>query len=137
MWGDSESASKNTSADPILKIRKERFLVFPLACDLVLARMILIFVYSLLGEERKLRAQPGRARVGYHCTLPNVVWPCCRQPWSGAQPSARDKYNVVSRVRFTLPCTSCLRTAHAARAVASATLWPRERLWSLWSEYIT
>ena len=36
MWGDLESASKNTS-DPILKIRKERFLIFPLACDLVLA----------------------------------------------------------------------------------------------------
>ena len=32
----SESASKNMS-DPILKIRKERFLIFPLACDLVLA----------------------------------------------------------------------------------------------------
>ena len=36
MWGDSESASKNT-LDPILKLRKERFLIFPLACDLVLA----------------------------------------------------------------------------------------------------
>ena len=36
MWGDSKSASKNTS-DPILKMRKERFLIFPLACDLVLA----------------------------------------------------------------------------------------------------
>ena len=40
MWGDSESASKNTS-DTILKIRlrKERFLILPLAraCDLVLA----------------------------------------------------------------------------------------------------
>ena len=30
---------KNTS-DPILKIRKERFLIFPLACDLVLAATI-------------------------------------------------------------------------------------------------
>ena len=39
MWGDLESASKNTS-DPILKIQKERFLIFPLACDLVLARFL-------------------------------------------------------------------------------------------------
>ena len=36
MWGDSESASKNTSDPIILKIRKERFLIFPLACDVVL-----------------------------------------------------------------------------------------------------
>ena len=36
MWGYSESASKNTS-DPILKTRKERIFIFPLACDLVLA----------------------------------------------------------------------------------------------------
>ena len=42
MWGDSESASKNTS-DSILKIRKERFLIFPLACDLVLARLTISY----------------------------------------------------------------------------------------------
>ena len=32
------TTSKNTS-DPILKMRKERFLIFPLACDLVLATL--------------------------------------------------------------------------------------------------
>ena len=36
MWGDSESASKNTS-DAIFKIPKEGLLIFSLACDLVLA----------------------------------------------------------------------------------------------------
>ena len=41
MWGDSELASKNTSYSIRKLIRKERFLVFPLACDLV---VVLAFV---------------------------------------------------------------------------------------------
>ena len=54
MWGYSESASKNTS-DPILKIRKERFLIFPLACDLVLALIMSLHLSLHVNDLINLR----------------------------------------------------------------------------------
>ena len=59
MWGNSESASKNTS-DPILKIRWERLLIFPLACDLVLAQ-IAFFEIDLVDMTAYSIAQSSRA----------------------------------------------------------------------------
>ena len=59
MWGDSESASKNTS-DPILKIRKEQFLIFPLACDLVV-------VLAVGGGAVQLQVQVSEFRAESTC----------------------------------------------------------------------
>ena len=61
MWGDSESASKNTS-DLILKIRKERFLIFPLACDLVLALLGRLKAHGRLKNR-------GRTLFVYHARM--------------------------------------------------------------------
>ena len=53
--------ARMVSQDPIHKIGKERFLIFPLACDLVLAAVPLLLVF-------KSRRYPDPIRIGSNCT---------------------------------------------------------------------
>ena len=104
MWGESESASKNTS-DPIFKIRKERFLIFPLACDLVLAEN---------GIVTSCHCQVNHCGVR-HCSLTAGSWNQHLQPHRGGSSvgGGSPRYWTVSLFPF-------LRTCIAAHSITSA-----------------